>query len=166
MYIGWLERFLVVTAILVAVSVNGRADSYGKVHRKISGVERTICRIFPHRHSAQYWAGGSRRVGPCEALVRNNVFKVITMFCHSRVGKTTTEVAFEFHSVVLEPTSEIPTSGFDGEFVGWRLGIWRCLKHRLNGFPRALTDPFESMWAHPRQPRLGRAPQRWRPAPS
>jgi len=35
---------------------------------------------------------------------------VITIFYHSRVGKTTTEVAFEFHSVVLEPTSEIPTS--------------------------------------------------------
>jgi hypothetical protein len=28
---------------------------------------------------------------------------VITIFCHSRVGKTTTEVAFEFPSVVLEP---------------------------------------------------------------
>jgi hypothetical protein len=27
---------------------------------------------------------------------------VITIFCHSRVGKTTTEVAFEFPSVVLE----------------------------------------------------------------
>jgi uncharacterized protein DUF3307 len=28
-----------------SVSVNGRADSYGKVDRKISGVERTICGI-------------------------------------------------------------------------------------------------------------------------
>ena len=30
-------------------------------------------------------------------------FKVITVCYHSRVGKTTTEVAFGFRSVVLEP---------------------------------------------------------------
>jgi len=41
-------------------------------------------------------------------LVRNNVFKVITIFGHSRVGKTTTEVAFEFPSVVLEPNFRDP----------------------------------------------------------
>ena len=58
----------------------------------------------------EYWAGCSRRAGPGEALVRNHVFKVITIFYHSRVGKTTTEVALEFYSVVLEPTSEISTS--------------------------------------------------------
>src|SRR4029077_24856 len=88
--------------------VDDRADSYGKVDRKISGVERTICGVFPHRYSPQYWAGCSRRVAPCEALVRNNVFKVIKIFYHSRVGRTTTEVAFEFPSVVPEPNIRDP----------------------------------------------------------
>lgn len=64
--------------------------------------------IFPHRHPPQYWAGCSRRAGPRDAMVRNNVFKVITIFYHSGVGKTTTEVAFEFPSVVLEPDIDDP----------------------------------------------------------
>jgi hypothetical protein len=42
-YIGWLERFLVVIAILVQSPSMVGLILYGKVNRKISGVERTIC---------------------------------------------------------------------------------------------------------------------------
>jgi len=41
-----------------------------------------------------------------EPIKVNSVFKVITVCYHSR-GKITTEVAFEFRSVVLEPRMRI-----------------------------------------------------------
>ena len=77
MYIGWLERFLAVTAILVQSPSLVGLILTGKSIAKISGVEGTICGIFPYRLAPQHWTGCSRRPGTRTAMVRNHDFEVI-----------------------------------------------------------------------------------------
>jgi len=38
LYIGWLERFLVITAS-AAIARDGRHDPDGKIHRPVSGIK-------------------------------------------------------------------------------------------------------------------------------
>ena len=79
MYIGWLERFLVVTAILVqwpsmvGLILTGKSIA-------ISGVERAIRRVLCDRHIAECWTSCAGRFGFGKALVRDNIVEVNKLF--------------------------------------------------------------------------------------
>jgi hypothetical protein len=54
MYIGWLERCLVCNTYLGAVSFHGGADPDGKINRKVSRIEGSVCGILSDRDLAQH----------------------------------------------------------------------------------------------------------------
>ena len=75
LYIGWLERFLVMTAILVqSPSMIGLILTGKSI--AVPRLEGTLRRVLPHWYSAEHRAGCSWRFVAGEALVRNHFAEI------------------------------------------------------------------------------------------
>jgi len=62
LYIGWLERFLVVTALLLQSPATVGLILTAKIHRPLSRIQiRALCGIFPDRHAPEHLDRSRRR---------------------------------------------------------------------------------------------------------
>jgi hypothetical protein len=77
MYIGWLERFLVVTAILVQSPSMVGLILTGKSIARFPELKERFAEYFLIGTLLKYWAGGFGRARIGEAVVRNIVVEVM-----------------------------------------------------------------------------------------